>query len=92
MCWYFYFFELFRGLTAKEVWAMLNLVTPIAKNQGLSVDLCRRQSPKHQSWVDVADYPNILGITMRFGESYAITEPRCMQRRCTLQSVFGFPK
>ena len=29
----FWFFERFRGLTAKEVWAMLNLVTPIQETK-----------------------------------------------------------
>ena len=29
----FWFFERFRGLTAKEVWAMLNLVTPIQETR-----------------------------------------------------------
>ena len=33
MWWYFHFFELFRGLTAKEVWAMLNLDTPIQETR-----------------------------------------------------------
>lgn len=29
----FWFFERFRGLTAKEIWAMLNLVTPIQETR-----------------------------------------------------------
>jgi len=29
----FWFFERFRGLTAKEIWAMLNLVTPIEETR-----------------------------------------------------------
>ncbi len=29
----FWFFERFRGLTAKEIWAMLNLVTPIQETK-----------------------------------------------------------
>ena len=29
----FWFFERFRGLTAKELWAMLNLVTPIQETK-----------------------------------------------------------
>ena len=37
----FWFFERFRGLTAKEIWAMLNLVTPHPRDAGLSIDFCR---------------------------------------------------
>ena len=29
----FWFFERFRGLTAKEIWAMLNLLTPIEETR-----------------------------------------------------------
>ena len=29
----FWYFERFRGLTAKEIWAMLNLVTPIQETK-----------------------------------------------------------
>ena len=29
----FWFFERFRGLTAREIWAMLNLVTPIQETR-----------------------------------------------------------
>ena len=29
----FWFFERFRALTAKEIWAMLNLVTPIQETR-----------------------------------------------------------
>ena len=40
----FWFFERFRGLTAKEVWAMLNLVTPIQETKVITDSLHTRHA------------------------------------------------
>jgi len=79
----FWFFERFRGLTAKEIWAMLNLVTPIQETRAYQSIFAEGEA-EGEAKGEAKGKANTLKrqLTRRFGEP-----PEWAQRRIAAAPV-----